>query len=49
MPSSVMCFLVPFAPSSAVSASYTFAGPNATEWAGCASAGGGGDVLADPC
>ena len=29
----------------AVSASYTFAGLNATEWAGCASAGAGGGCV----
>ena len=42
MPSSVICVLVPFAPSSAVSVTYTFAGINAAKWAGCAKAGGGG-------
>ena len=37
---------VPYAPSLAVSASYMFAGPNATEWfrAGCARAGGGREM-----
>ena len=52
MPSSVMCVLVPYAPSLSVSMSYMFAGPNATEWVwpGCARAGGGGggEGLADP-